>query len=86
MSIGAWPAMPGEPSRQQVAALLQHTFQWTRAAAMAAPPVAQQVAPALTVAAQLYEAQQYPAAISQLASVVTQVQQARQTYPALPDL
>jgi hypothetical protein len=48
--------------------------------------VAQQVAPALTVAAQLYEAQQYPAAISQLAGVVAQVQQARQTYPALPDL
>lgn len=86
MSIGAWPAMPGEPSRQQVAALLQHTYQWTRAAAMTAPSVAQQVAPALTVAAQLYEAQEYPAAISQLAGVVTTAQQARRTNPALPEL
>jgi Tfp pilus assembly protein PilV len=78
--------MPGEPSRQQVAALLQHTYQWTRAAAITAPPVAQQVAPALTVAAQLYEARQYPAAITQLAGVVTQVREACLTYPALPDL
>ena len=84
--MGAWPGMPGEPSRQQVAALLQHTYEWTRAAAVAAPPVAQQVAPALTVAAQLYEAQEYPAAVSQLAGVVTTMHQARLAYPALPEL
>ena len=50
------------------------------------PPVAQQVAPAHTVAAQLYEAQQYPAALGQLAGVVTMLHQARQAYPALPEL
>ena len=86
MSIGAWPGMPGEPNRHEVAALLQCTHEWTRAAAKVAPSVVQQVAPALTVAAQLYEAQEYPAAISQLAGVVTTVQQARRTYPALPEL
>jgi len=86
VSMGAWPAITGEPGREQVAALLQHTYQWTRAAAQAAPPVAQQLAPALTVAAQLYEARQYRAAMSQLAGVVTQVHQARRTYPALPGL
>ena len=86
MGIGAWPALAGEPSRQQVAALLQHAYQWTRVAAKAAPPVARQVAPALTFAAQLYEAQEYPAAFSQLAGVATTVQQARRTYPALPEL
>jgi GNAT superfamily N-acetyltransferase len=72
--------------RHGVAALLQHTYQWTRAASAVVPPVAQQVAPALTVAAQLYEAQQYTAALSQLEGVVTVLHQARQAYPALPEL
>jgi hypothetical protein len=72
--------------RHDVAALLQHTYHWTRAASAVVPPVAQQVAPALTVAAQLYEAQQYTAALSQLEGVVTMLHQARQAYPALPEL
>ena len=72
--------------RHDVAALLQHTYHWTRAASAVVPPVAQQVAPALTVAAQLYEAQQYTAALSQLGGVVTMLHQARQAYPALPEL
>lgn len=72
--------------RHDVAALLQHTYNWTRAASAVVPPVAQQVAPALTVAAQLYEAQQYTAALSQLGGVVTMLHQARQAYPALPEL
>jgi hypothetical protein len=81
-----WPYAPPEVRRHDVAALLQHTYQWTRAASAVVPPVAQQVAPALTVAAQLYEAQQYPAALGQLAGVVATLQQARQAYPALPEL
>jgi hypothetical protein len=72
--------------RHDVAALLQHTYHWTRAASAVVPPVAHQVAPALTVAAQLYEAQQYTAALSQLGGVVTMLHQARQAYPALPEL
>ncbi|HEX4659195.1 MAG TPA: hypothetical protein VH307_17540 [Streptosporangiaceae bacterium] len=72
--------------RHDVAALLQHTYRWTLAASAVVPPVAQQVAPALTVAAQLYEAQQYTAALSQLGGVVTTLHQARQAYPALPEL
>ena len=88
MSTGAgyWPAMPAELQRHDVAALLQHTYQWTRAASAVVPPIAQQAAPALTVAAQLYEAQQYPAALNQLAGVVMMLHQARQAYPALPEL
>ena len=72
--------------RHDVAALLQHTYEWTRAASAVVPPVARQVAPALTVAAHLYEAQQYTAALSQLGGVVTMLHQARQAYPALPEL
>jgi hypothetical protein len=79
-------APPPELQRQDVAALLQHAYQWTCAAATAVPAVAQQVAPALTIAAQLYEAQQYPAAIGQLAGAVTTLRQTRRAFPALPEL
>ena len=75
-----------ELQRQHVAALLQQSYSWTRAASTVEPAVAQQVAPALTVAAQLYEAQQYPAALSQLASVAAMVDQTRRAYPTLPGL
>jgi hypothetical protein len=81
-----WPYAPPQARRHDVAALLQHTYRWTRAASAVVPPVAQQVAPALTVAAQLYEAQQYPAALGQLTGVVTALNRARQAYPALPEL
>ena len=80
------PFSAPDVARHDVAALLQHAYHWTRAASAVVPPVAQQVAPALTVAAQLYEAQQYPAALSQLEGVVTMLHQARQAYPALPEL
>jgi hypothetical protein len=73
------------PSRHEVAALLQHTHGWLRAASAVAPPVAQ-TAPALTVAAHLYGAQQYPAAMRQLTAVVAALHQARRAYPALPPL
>jgi hypothetical protein len=72
--------------RQDIAALVQHAYRWTRAASVVVPPVAQQAAPALTVAAQLYEAQQYPAALEQLSRVMWVLHQARQGYPALPEL
>jgi hypothetical protein len=81
-----WPSAAPEARRHDVAALLQHTCQWTRAASAVVPPVAQQMAPALTVAVQLYEAQQYRAALGQLAGVVTMLHRARQAYPALPEL
>jgi hypothetical protein len=80
------PFLAPDVRRHDVAALLQRTYHWTRAASAVVPPVAQQVAPALTVAAQLYEAQQYTAALSQLHGVVTMLHQARQAYPALPEL
>jgi hypothetical protein len=86
MSSAQWPYAPQEARRHDVAALLQHTYQWTRAASAVVPPVVQQVAPALTVAAQLYEAQQYPAALGQLTGVVTMLNRARRAYPALPEL
>jgi hypothetical protein len=76
----------GAAGRQDVEALLQHGYRWTRAAYDVVPPVAEQVAPALTVAAQLYEAEQYEAAIQQIAGAVRLVRQARQVYPALPEL
>jgi hypothetical protein len=90
-AIGAAPQARERPqaperSRHQVAALLQHTYRWTRAAATVAPQVAGRVAPALTVAVQLYEAQQYEAGLSQLSGVVSMVHQARQAYRALPPL
>jgi hypothetical protein len=72
--------------RQEVAALLQHAYRWTHAASAAVPAVALQVAPVLTVAAQLYEGQQYPAALSQLASVMAMLDQTRRVYPTLPGL
>ncbi len=72
--------------RQDVAALIQHTYRWTRAAAVIVPPVAQQAAPGLTIAAQLYEAQQYPAALAQVSRVMWVLHTARQSYPALPEL
>jgi hypothetical protein len=79
-------APPLELQRQDVAALLQHTYRWTCAASAVVPAVAQQVAPALTIAAQLYEAQQYPAALSQLASARAVLHQTRRAFPALPEL
>ena len=79
-------APPPELQRQDVAALLQHTYRWTCAASTVVPAAAQQVAPALTIAAQLYEAQQYPAALSQLAGAVAMLNQTRRAFPALPEL
>jgi hypothetical protein len=76
----------GAARRYDVEALLQHSYKWTRAAHDVVPPVAEQVAPALTVAAQLYEAEQYQAALRQIAGAVQLVRQARQVYPALPEL
>jgi len=75
-----------ELQRQDVAALLQRTYRWTCAASTVVPAVAQQVAPGLTVAAQLYEGRQYPAAMSQLAGVLAMLHQTRQACPALPEL
>jgi hypothetical protein len=77
---------PTGAARHQLAALLPHTYRWARAASAVAPPVAQQVAPALTAAVYLYEAQQYGAVRGQLSGVVSMVHQARRTYPALPPL
>jgi hypothetical protein len=79
-------APPLELQRQDVAALLQHTYRWTTAASTVVPAVAQQVAPALTIAAQLYEARQYPAAMGQLASTVAVLRETRRAFPALPEL
>lgn len=79
------PFSAPEVGRQDVAALLQHTYSWARAAEPVVPSVAQQVASALTVAAQLYEAQQYGAAADRLSGVAWLVHQARQAYPALPE-
>jgi hypothetical protein len=84
-AAGAQPFRP-EARRQQVAALLQHTYGWTRAASVVAPPVAEQVAPALTTAAHLYAARQYGAAQRQLSGVASMLQLARRAYPALPEL
>jgi hypothetical protein len=85
-SVAYGPTSAVELQRQQVAALLQQSYSWTRAASTVVPTVAQQVAPALMVAAQLYEAQQYPAALSQLAGVAAMVDQTRRVYPTLPGL
>jgi len=79
-------AQPAETSRLQLAALLQHTYHWTSAAAAVTPQVARQLAPALTVAVELYQARQYEAGRSQLSGVVSMVHQARQAYRALPPL
>ncbi|TMR88162.1 hypothetical protein [Nonomuraea basaltis] len=75
----------GPMSRQELAGLLQHTYQWVRAASAVAPPVAQS-APPLAVAVQLYSAGQYAAAQQQLSRVLVVLQQARHAYPALPPL
>jgi hypothetical protein len=71
--------------RYQTAGLLQHTYRWLRAASEVTPAVTR-AAPALTVAVQLYDAEQYPTAMSQLSGVVTMLHQARHAYPALPPL
>jgi len=83
----AWPlGYRGDVLQHDVAAHLEHAYAWTRAASEVVPAVSQQVAPALTVAAQLYEARLYPIAVRQLAGVDLMVQQARLAYPALPEL
>jgi hypothetical protein len=84
MTVTPYP-MPGEATRFQTAALLQHTYRWIRAATEVTPAVTG-AAPALTVAVQLYDAGQYPAALRQLSDVVAMLHQARQAYPALPPL
>jgi hypothetical protein len=71
--------------RRQAAGLLQHTYHWVRVASEVTPPVTR-VAPALTVAVQFYNAEQYPAALRQLSGVVGMLHQVRQAYPALPPL
>lgn len=75
-----------ELQRQNAAALLQHTYRWVSAASATAPMVAQQAAPMLTLAAQLYEAAEFDAALQQLSGAVMALRQARQAYPALPPL
>jgi hypothetical protein len=71
--------------RYQAAGLLQHAYHWVRAASEVTPAV-NPAAPALTVAVQLYIAEQYPAALRQLSEVVAMLHQVRQRYPALPPL
>jgi hypothetical protein len=82
MGAAYGPASTTELQRLYVAARLQQAYGWTCAASAEVPAVAQQVAPALTIAAQLYEARQYPAALGQLASVV--VDRTRWAYRAPP--
>ena len=85
MTVNTYTAPGGEAMRYQTAGLLQHTYHWVRAASEVTPTVGQ-AAPALTVAVQLYHAEQYPAALRQLSGVVAMLHQARQAYPALPPL
>lgn len=84
MVVKPFPA-PGEAVRYQTAGLLQHTYRWMRAASEVTPAVTG-AAPALTAAVQLYNAEQYPAALRQVSGVVSMLHQARQAYPALPPL
>ncbi len=85
--VDAGPAArSAEISRHQVAALLQHLYRWTAAAAAVAPPVAAALAPALSVAVQFYEAGQYEAGLGQLSAITSAARQARAAYPALPPL
>jgi len=85
MTVTPYPAPGREARRYQTAGLLLHTYQWVRAASEVTPTVTM-AAPALTVAIQLYNAEQYPAAMRQLSGVVAMLHQARQAYPALPPL
>ncbi|HET6192511.1 MAG TPA: hypothetical protein VFE59_36555 [Trebonia sp.] len=85
MTVNPYPASAREAIRYQTAGLLQHTYRWVRAASEVTPAVTR-AAPALTVAVQLYNAEQYPAALRQLSGVVAMLHQARQAYPALPPL
>lgn len=84
MTVTPYP-LPGEAIRYRTAGLLQHTYRWIRAASEVTPAVTG-TAPALTVAVQLYDAGQFPAALRQLSVVVAMLHQARQAYPALPPL
>jgi hypothetical protein len=85
MMVESYSSPGGEALRYQTAGLLQHTYRWVRAASEVTPAVTR-AAPALTVAVQLYDAEQYPAALRQLSGVVSMLGQARQAYPALPPL
>jgi hypothetical protein len=85
MTLNPYSPPGGEATRYQTAALLQHTYRWVRAASEVTPTVSR-AAPALTVAVQLYDAEQYPAALRQLSGVVAMLHQARRAYPALPPL
>jgi len=85
MTVNAYSPPGGEAMRYQTAGLLQHTYRWVRAASEVTPAVTQ-AAPALTVAVQLYDAEQYQSALRQLSGVVAMLHQARQAYPALPPL
>lgn len=85
MTVNPYTSPGGDALRYQTAGLLQHTYRWVLAASEVTPAVTRS-APALTVAAQLYDAEQYPAALRQLSGVVTMLHQARQAYPALPPL
>jgi hypothetical protein len=85
MTVNTYTSPGGEAVRYQTAGLLQHTYHWVRAASEVTPAVSR-AAPALTVAVQLYHAEQYPAALRQLSGVVAVLHQARQAYPALPPL
>ena len=85
MTVNAYSPPGGEAMRYQTAGLLQHTYRWVRAASEVTPAVTR-AAPALTVAVQLYDAEQYRSALRQLSGVVAMLHQARQAYPALPTL
>jgi hypothetical protein len=85
MTVNPYSSPGGEAMRYQTASLLQHTYRWVRAASEVTPAITR-AAPPLTVAVQLYDAGQYPAALRQLSGVVALLHQARQAYPALPPL
>jgi hypothetical protein len=83
--VMAPPAIPAEALRQQAAAVLQHCYRWLESAVPILPQTAELV-PVLVTAVQQYEAQQYDACLTQVASVVQAVRQLRLTVPALPPL
>jgi hypothetical protein len=80
-----WPAVAQDAMRQQAAALLQHVYRWLEATAPVEPRVLK-VVPVLVAAVHLYEAQEYPACLSQVQVATGALQQVRSTLPALAPL
>ncbi|HEX6682570.1 MAG TPA: hypothetical protein VF062_07220 [Candidatus Limnocylindrales bacterium] len=82
---GTMPPAVEEAIRQRCAAELQRAYQWLEET-LPSTPALSNVVPAMITAVQLYQARQYTACLDEVNAVMSNLRQARWSFPTLPPL